>query len=76
VEVTLPTGSAFATTEASVKRMEAAVRQLPEVREITSYIGQGMPRFVLSFDPELPDPGFAQIVLQTASSHARDGLRV
>ncbi len=75
VEVTLPTGSAFATTEASVKRVEAAVRALPEAREITSYIGQGMPRFVLSFDPELPDPAFAQIVVQTADSHARDVLR-
>ncbi|MGX7706183.1 efflux RND transporter permease subunit [Methylobacterium sp. Gmos1] len=75
VEVTLPTGSAFSTTEATVRRVEAAVRALPEAREITSYIGQGMPRFVLSFDPELPDPAFAQIVVQTADSQARDALR-
>lgn len=75
VEVTLPTGSAFATTEASVKKVEAAVRALPEAREITSYIGQGMPRFVLSFDPELPDPAFAQIVVQTADAATRDALR-
>ena len=76
VEVTLPAGSAFATTEATVKRIEAAVRDLPEAREITSYIGQGMPRFVLSFDPELPDPAFAQIVVQTADAKARDALRI
>ena len=76
VEVTLPTGSAFATTEASVRTVEAALRDLPEAGEITSYIGQGMPRFVLSFDPELPDPAFAQIVVQTADAHARDALRV
>ncbi|WP_289015971.1 efflux RND transporter permease subunit [uncultured Methylobacterium sp.] len=76
VEVTLPTGSAFATTEASVKRVEAAVRGLPEAREITSYIGQGMPRFVLSFDPELPDPAFAQIVVQTSAAASRDALRI
>ncbi|WP_205820796.1 efflux RND transporter permease subunit [Methylobacterium nonmethylotrophicum] len=75
VEVTLPTGSAFATTEASVRKVEAALRELPEAREITSYVGQGMPRFVLSFDPELPDPAFAQIVVQTADSQARDVLR-
>ncbi|KQP91258.1 multidrug transporter [Methylobacterium sp. Leaf113] len=75
VEVTLPAGSAFRTTEASVKRVEAALRDLPEAGEITSYIGQGMPRFVLSFDPELPDPAFAQIVVQTADAQARDALR-
>ena len=76
VEVTLPTGSAFATTEASVRTIEAAVRELPEAREITSYIGQGMPRFVLSFDPELPDPAFAQIVVQTSDATSRDALRI
>ncbi|MCJ2142609.1 efflux RND transporter permease subunit [Methylobacterium sp. E-066] len=76
VEVTLPTGSAFATTEASVKAVEAAVRGLPEAREITSYIGQGMPRFVLSFDPELPDAAFAQIVVQTTDAASRDALRI
>ncbi|WP_232628515.1 efflux RND transporter permease subunit [Methylobacterium sp. Leaf118] len=75
VEVTLPAGSAFAATEATVRRVEDAIRPLPEARAITSYIGQGMPRFVLSFDPELPDPAFAQIVVQTADSHARDALR-
>ena len=51
------------------------MRDLPEAREITSYIGQGMPRFVLSFDPELPDPAFAQIVVQTVDAKARDALR-
>lgn len=76
VEVSLPTGSAFATTEASVKKVEAAIRGLPEAREITSYIGQGMPRFVLSFDPELPDPAFAQIVVQTSDAASRDALRI
>ncbi|KAA0121897.1 efflux RND transporter permease subunit [Methylobacterium sp. P1-11] len=76
VEVTLPTGSAFSTTEASVRKVEAAVRQMPEAREITSYIGQGMPRFVLSFDPELPDPAFAQIVVQTSDAASRDALRI
>ncbi|TXN27264.1 efflux RND transporter permease subunit [Methylobacterium sp. WL19] len=75
VEVTLPAGSAFATTEASVTRLETTLRELPEAGEITSYVGQGMPRFVLSFDPELPDPAFAQIVVQTADAAARDTLR-
>ncbi|MFE1601051.1 efflux RND transporter permease subunit [Methylobacterium sp. ID0610] len=76
VEVTLPIGSAFAATEATVRKVEAAVREQPEARAITSYVGQGMPRFVLSFDPELPDPAFAQIVVQTDGSAARDVLRV
>ena len=26
---------------------------------VTSYVGQGLPRFILSLDPELPDPAYA-----------------
>ena len=76
IEVNTPTGAAFAVTEAAVRHVEEQIRSVPEAGAITSYVGQGMPRFVLSFDPELPDPAYAQIVVQTADSAARDALKV
>jgi multidrug efflux pump subunit AcrB len=75
IEVNLPTGTAFHATEATVKRIEEAVRAEPEARMVTSYIGQGLPRFILSLDPELPDPAYAAIVVQTANDAARDALK-
>jgi multidrug efflux pump subunit AcrB len=75
VEVNMPTGTAFDTTEASVRHIETALRAEPEAQAVTSYIGQGMPRFILPLDPELPDPAFAQIVVLTKDSIARDILK-
>ena len=46
-----------------------------ETKLVTSYIGQGMPRFVLSSNPELPNPAFAQIVVQTEGPAARNALK-
>ena len=43
---------------------------------VTSYIGQGMPRFILSTNPELPNPAYAQIVVVTEGHAARDALKI
>jgi multidrug efflux pump subunit AcrB len=75
IEVTLPTGSAFSTTDAMVKKIEAALQPQPEAKIVTSYIGQGAPRFFLSVDPQLPNPAFAQIIVLTANATARDALK-
>jgi multidrug efflux pump subunit AcrB len=76
VEVNLPPGSAFAVTERSVKFIEKTIMAEPEARMVTSYIGQGMPRFILSTNPELPNPAYAQIVVDTEGHEARDALKI
>ena len=75
VEVNMPTGTAFDVTEATVRRLEAALRAEPEASIVTSYVGQGMPRFILPLDPELPDTAFAQLVVVTKDGEARDRLK-
>lgn len=75
VEVNLPPGSAFAATDRTVKNIEKAIMAEPEARLVTSYIGQGMPRFILPTNPELPNPAYAQIVVLTQGSTARDALK-
>jgi multidrug efflux pump subunit AcrB len=76
VEVNMPQGTAFGVTEATVKRIEQAVRAEPEAKIVTSYVGQGLPRFILSLDPELPDSAYAAIVVQTPNDEARDSLKL
>ncbi|MBV8622549.1 MAG: efflux RND transporter permease subunit, partial [Herbaspirillum sp.] len=66
LEINLPPGSAFAATDAVVKQIEAKLRQEPEAEVISSYVGQGTPRFFLSVNPELPNPAFAQMIVLTA----------
>ncbi len=75
LEINLPAGSAFATTEQTVRHIEQAMLTLPEARHVTSYIGEGAPRFFFSLNSELPNPAFAQVVIQTENPKQRDILK-
>jgi multidrug efflux pump subunit AcrB len=74
VEVTLPQGSSIETTKASVIKIENWLKPQPEARIISSYIGGGAPRFFVAYNPELPDPNFAKMIILTPDAKARDKL--
>ncbi len=75
VEVRLPEGSSIETTTAAVEKIERWLDKQPEARIVTSYVGQGAPRFFLALSPELPDPSFAKIVVLTQDAEAREALK-
>ncbi|KPA99584.1 efflux RND transporter permease subunit [Pseudomonas asplenii] len=75
LEVYLPPGSAFKSTEAVTAQVEKALLAEPETLLVDSYVGGGAPRFFLSLNPELPDPAFAKLIVQTADAHARETLK-
>ena len=75
VEVRMPEGTSIGATGNAVEKVEAWLREQPEARIVTSYLGQGAPRFYLAMSPELPDPAFAKIVVLTPGPAARDTLR-
>jgi len=76
VEVQMPEGQSIRSTSQAVAKVEAWLRQQPEAKIVTSYIGQGAPRFFLAISPELPDPSFAKIVVLTPDQKARDALKL
>jgi multidrug efflux pump subunit AcrB len=76
VEVQLPLGTSIETTSAAAKKIEHWLAQQPESKIVTSYIGAGAPRFFFSYNPELPDPSFAKIVVLTPNAKARDHLKL
>ena len=47
----------------------------PIAHRFTSYIGAGSARFFLSLNPDLPNPSFGKIVINTSSVPAREALR-
>ena len=75
VEVRLPEGSSIETTTAAVEKLENWLEEQPEAEIVTSYVGQGAPRFFFSLAPELPDPAFAKIVVLTPDAEAREALK-
>ncbi|MFC5359394.1 efflux RND transporter permease subunit [Azospirillum himalayense] len=75
VEVRLPEGTSIETTTASVEKIERWLADQPEAKIVTSYIGQGAPRFFIALSPELPDPAFAKIVVLTPDAETREALK-
>ncbi|AYG62310.1 efflux RND transporter permease subunit [Rhizobium jaguaris] len=75
VEVRLPEGTSIETTTATVEKLEGWLQKQPEAKTVTSYIGQGAPRFFFAMAPELPDPSFAKIVVLTPDAETREALK-
>ena len=75
VEVQMPEGTAIEKTSAVSQKLETWLRAQPEAKIVTAYIGRGAPRFFLSYNPELPDPSFAKILVLTPDAKQRDALK-
>ncbi|PLO85175.1 MFS transporter, partial [Klebsiella quasipneumoniae] len=76
VEVQMPYGSSIIQTSAATANIERWLQQQPEAKIVTSYIGQGAPRFYLAMAPELPDPSFAKLVVLTDGPASREALKL
>jgi len=75
IEVQMPYGTSIEQTSKTTAKIEEWLKKQKEAKIVTSYIGQGSPRFYLAMAPELPDPSFAKIVVLTESQDARDILK-
>ncbi|APR35710.1 efflux RND transporter permease subunit [Paraburkholderia sp. SOS3] len=76
VEVQMPYGTSIEQTSAATAKVETWLAKQPEAKIVTSYIGQGAPRFYLAMSPELPDPSFAKIVILTNDEEQREALKL
>jgi multidrug efflux pump subunit AcrB len=75
VEVQMPYGTSITQTSAATAEVEAWLAKQEEARIVTSYIGQGAPRFYFAMGPELPDASFAKMVIRTDNEHEREALK-
>jgi multidrug efflux pump subunit AcrB len=75
LEVQMPEGSTIEATSAAVAKVEGWLKKQPETKLVTSYIGQGAPRFYLAMAPELPNPAFSKIIVLTDDVTAREALK-
>jgi len=74
VDLWLPEGASFAETERDAKRLEQQLVKDPDVAYVTSFIGEGAPRFYLPLDQQLKNQNFAQLLLMSKSLEARERL--
>jgi multidrug efflux pump len=76
VDWNLPQNSSIAETSKQMAKFEQ--EQLagnPDVDHWSTYVGEGAPRFILSYDVQDPSPSFGQTVILSKNLEARDRLR-
>jgi multidrug efflux pump subunit AcrB len=74
VDMTLPEGTSIQETEREAKKFAEYLKGNPDIVNYTYYVGQGVPRFVLTADPVLPNTNFAQFVIVAKDTDARNNL--
>jgi len=72
----MPEGTSIEATSAAAVKVEDWLKRQPEAKIVTTYVGQGAPRFFFSYNPELPDPSFAKLIVLTPGAEARDRLKL
>jgi multidrug efflux pump subunit AcrB len=85
VDVRMNEGSSIRATSEMLRRIESKLEPLllskskstgpSEVLYYTSYVGAGSARFFLALNPDLPNPSFGKVVIQTSSIASRERLR-
>jgi len=74
ISVYLPEGTAIGKTDEVVRRLESNLKDMPQIKTLSAYIGAGAPRFFISANPEQPDPAFAKVIAVTHGVKDRESL--
>ncbi|MFR8761646.1 MAG: efflux RND transporter permease subunit, partial [Megasphaera lornae] len=75
VEMTLPEGSSLAATQQEAQRFSTYLRQhTKEMKSYSYYVGEGAPRFVLTWEPVLPASNYAQFIIVADDLQSRASL--
>ena len=67
-------GTAISASSEQVRVLEDWLLEQPEVARVTTTVGQGASRFLLTYQPEQQDPSYAQLIIQTADLSAIPAL--
>lgn len=75
LDMTLRHGVSIRATDEVSKRMDALLKDDPDIAHWSSYVGRGAIRFYLPLDEKLPNDFFAQTVIVTRGNEARERVR-
>ncbi|WP_424942400.1 efflux RND transporter permease subunit [Aliiroseovarius crassostreae] len=75
VQLRLPEGSSIQASSAVAEEVETFLQGDTDIAALSTYIGQGPPRFWLALNPALPNPAYAELVVQGVDLEARERLK-
>jgi multidrug efflux pump subunit AcrB len=74
VDLNLPQNASIDETRKAVDRLEATLKDDPDIARWSTYIGQGALRFYLPLDQQLENPYYAQLVIVSTGLEQRGAL--
>ncbi|MCU0974946.1 MAG: efflux RND transporter permease subunit [Steroidobacteraceae bacterium] len=74
VDMSLPQGTDIGATAAELEKAEEHVRSRPGVTHITTFVGQGGLRFMLTYSPEDPNSAYGQLLVDVEDAKLIPGL--
>ncbi len=74
VDLWLPEGTAYKETESEAKRLEQRLLSDKDVGSVTTFAGDGVPRFFLPLDQQLKNLNFAQFLVMPKDAKDRDAV--
>jgi len=74
VDLNLPQNASINETRKAVDRLEATLKDDPDIARWSTYIGQGAVRFYLPLDQQLENPYYAQLVIVSKGLEQRGAL--
>ncbi len=70
VHYSLPRGADIRATERDLITLEQAVLADPDVTDVTTLVGRGASRFMLTYNPEQADSSYGQLIVRAADAQA------
>ncbi len=72
VDLWLPEAATFEASQREVQALEAKLKSDPDVVAVTSYVGNGSPRFYLPLDIQTPNLNLGELMVMTKGGDARE----
>jgi len=70
VQVQMPQGTDINVTDAEMKRLEKMLLAEDSVTDVTTLVGRGASRFMLTYNPEQADPSYGQLIVRVTDAEA------
>jgi multidrug efflux pump len=76
VDLWMPKAATFEASEGEVRELEKLLKGDPDIEAVTSFVGDGAPRFYLPLDVQTPNLNLGEMMVMTKGGEARERVVV
>ena len=75
VDLWMPQAATFEASQREVEALEQKIKSDPDIADVTSFVGNGSPRFYLPLDVQTPNLNLGELLVMTKDREARERVR-